>query len=95
VRSTAKNVADAHAAPPAAAPATATPVDQPNLTDAVSVPSQPLALKVLQRQVESTQYTSWLFGSRLRAAGLLGSMGKVAYAYDNFRRRVVLRLVAD
>jgi putative transposase len=30
-----------------------------------------------------TQYTSWLFGSRLREAGLLGSMGKVACAYDN------------
>ena len=29
------------------------------------------------------QHTSWLFGSRLRAAGLLGSMGKVACAYDN------------
>jgi putative transposase len=29
------------------------------------------------------QYTSWLFGSRLRAAGRLGSMGKVACAYDN------------
>jgi putative transposase len=29
------------------------------------------------------QYTSWLFGSRLREAGLLGSMGKVASAYDN------------
>ena len=30
-----------------------------------------------------TQYTSWLFGHRLREAGLLGSMGKVACAYDN------------
>ena len=30
-----------------------------------------------------TQYTSWLFGNRLREAGLLGSMGKVACAYDN------------
>jgi putative transposase len=30
-----------------------------------------------------TQYTSWLFGGRLREAGLLGSMGKVACAYDN------------
>lgn len=29
------------------------------------------------------QYTSWLFGSRLRQAGLMGSMGKVASAYDN------------
>ena len=30
-----------------------------------------------------TQYTSWLFGQRLHQAGLLGSMGKVACAYDN------------
>lgn len=30
-----------------------------------------------------TQYTSWLFGARLRQAGLMGSMGKVAAAYDN------------
>lgn len=30
-----------------------------------------------------TQYTSWWFGTRLRDAGLLGSMGKVACAYDN------------
>ena len=29
------------------------------------------------------QYTSWLFGSRLRQAGLLDSMGAVGSAYDN------------
>jgi putative transposase len=29
------------------------------------------------------QYTSWAFGHRLRAAGLLGSMGSVGDAYDN------------
>jgi putative transposase len=29
------------------------------------------------------QYTSWAFGHRLRAAGLLGSMGRVASALDN------------
>lgn len=29
------------------------------------------------------QFTSWLFGTRLREAGLMGSMGKVASAYDN------------
>jgi transposase InsO family protein len=40
------------------------------------------------------QYTSWLFGSRLRAAGRLGSMGKVA-RLRQFRRRVVRRLDAD
>ena len=28
-------------------------------------------------------YTSWLFGHRLRAAGLLGSMGSIGDAYDN------------
>jgi transposase InsO family protein len=38
---------------------------------------------VLHRPIEPGQYTSWLFGSRLRHAGLLGSMGKVASAYDN------------
>ncbi|PKN83108.1 MAG: hypothetical protein CVU47_00435 [Chloroflexi bacterium HGW-Chloroflexi-9] len=30
-----------------------------------------------------TQYTAWAFGQRLRAAGLLGSMGRVASAVDN------------
>jgi len=38
---------------------------------------------VLHRLVEPGQYTSWLFGHRLREAGLLGSMGKIACAYDN------------
>jgi putative transposase len=37
----------------------------------------------LQRPVELARYTSWLLGHRLREAGLLGSMGKVACAYDN------------
>ena len=30
-----------------------------------------------------SQYTSWAFGHRLRAAGLLGSMGRVASAVDH------------
>jgi len=29
------------------------------------------------------QYTSWVFGHRLRSAGLLGSMGRVASSVDN------------
>jgi Integrase core domain len=33
--------------------------------------------------VESGQYTSWVFGHRLREAGLLGSMGRVASSVDN------------
>lgn len=35
------------------------------------------------RPGSSGQFTSWLFGLRLREAGLMGSMGKVASAYDN------------
>jgi transposase InsO family protein len=38
---------------------------------------------VLRRPLESAQYTSWAFGHRLRAAGLLGSMGRVGSAADN------------
>ena len=30
-----------------------------------------------------SQYTSWAFGRRLHAAGLLGSMGSIGDAYDN------------
>lgn len=35
------------------------------------------------RTAEPVQYTSWLFGNRLREAGLLGSMGRIASCYDN------------
>ncbi|WP_170851447.1 integrase core domain-containing protein [Rhodococcoides kroppenstedtii] len=37
----------------------------------------------MQRPVELAQYTSWVFGQRLRTAGLLGSMGRVASSVDN------------
>jgi putative transposase len=30
-----------------------------------------------------SQYTSWAFGRRLRAAGILGSMGTIGDALDN------------
>lgn len=30
-----------------------------------------------------SQYTSWIFGHRLRSAGLPGSMGRVAPSMDN------------
>jgi hypothetical protein len=45
--------------------------------------STPLLVGVLRRPLESAQYTSWIFGHRLRAAGLLGSMGWVASSVDN------------
>ena len=38
---------------------------------------------MLRPPVETGQYTSWTFGHRLRAAGLLGSMGRVASSVDN------------
>jgi putative transposase len=52
-----------------------------------------LGMATLRRRPESgatilhsdhgTQYTAWAFGQRLRAAGLLGSMGTVGDCYDN------------
>jgi putative transposase len=38
---------------------------------------------VLRPPVEPVQYTSWAFGRRLRAAGVLASMGTIGDAYDN------------
>src|SRR6266487_1524577 len=38
---------------------------------------------VLQRLLEPSQYTSWAFGRRLRAAGILGSMGSIGDCFDN------------
>ena len=52
-----------------------------------------LGMAILRRQPENNttilhsdhgaQYTSWAFGQRLRAAGLLASMGTVGDCYDN------------
>jgi putative transposase len=36
-----------------------------------------------RKPVGTIVHSSWLFGARLREAGLMGSMGKVASAYDN------------
>ncbi|NCT92388.1 IS3 family transposase, partial [Cellulomonas sp. APG4] len=36
------------------------------------------------------QYTSWIFGHRLRSAGLLGSMGRVASSVDNTMMEMLL-----
>jgi transposase InsO family protein len=38
---------------------------------------------VLQRLVEFRQFTSWAFTSRIRDAGLVGSMGTIGDGYDN------------
>ncbi len=38
---------------------------------------------MVRRPIESSQYTSWAFGRRLRAAGVLGAMGSIGDCYDN------------
>jgi putative transposase len=42
-----------------------------------------------------TQYTSWAFGQRLRAAGLLPSMGTIGDCYDNSMMEGSVASVAD
>lgn len=44
---------------------------------------QPPAGQTVHHSDHGSQYTSWAFGRRLRAAGLLGSMGSVGDAFDN------------
>jgi putative transposase len=44
---------------------------------------KPLPGQTVLHSDRGAQYTSWSFGHRLRAAGLLGSMGRVGSALDN------------
>ena len=44
---------------------------------------QPPAGQTIAHSDHGSQYTSWAFGRRLRAAGLLGSMGSIGDAFDN------------
>lgn len=44
---------------------------------------QPPDGQTIAHSDHGSQYTSWLFGNRLRAAGLLGSMGSIGDCYDN------------
>jgi putative transposase len=44
---------------------------------------QPENERTIAHSDHGSQYTSWAFGQRLRAAGLLGSMGSVGDCYDN------------
>jgi putative transposase len=39
--------------------------------------------KTVEHSDHGSVYTSWLFGNRLRDAGLLGSMGAIGDCYDN------------
>ena len=39
--------------------------------------------QVIAHSDHGAQYTSWLFGQRLRQAGLLGSMGSIGDCFDN------------
>jgi putative transposase len=44
---------------------------------------QPAGKQTILHSDHGAQYTSWAFGQRLRAAGLLASMGTVGDCYDN------------
>ena len=44
---------------------------------------QPPKDQTIAHSDHGSVYTSWLFGNRLRHAGLLGSMGSIGDAYDN------------
>lgn len=44
---------------------------------------QPVAGHTVHHSDHGSQYTSWAFGRRLRAAGLLGSMGTIGDCFDN------------
>lgn len=79
--------------PPAAVPVTASPgapsLPQPSL---IVVPPTHLQIEVLQRPVESAQYTSIAFTERLAAARVSGSVGTVGDAYDNALAESVIGL---
>lgn len=44
---------------------------------------RPPAGRTVAHSDHGSQYTSWAFGQRLRAAGILGSMGSIGDAFDN------------
>ncbi len=44
---------------------------------------QPVNGQTIAHSDHGSVYTSWLFGNRLRHAGILGSMGTIGDAYDN------------
>jgi putative transposase len=44
---------------------------------------RPVKGKTICHTDHGSQYTSWAFGRRLRAAGLLGSMGSIGDCFDN------------
>jgi putative transposase len=44
---------------------------------------QPTEGQTIAHSDHGSQYTSWAFGRRLRAAGLLGSMGSIGDCFDN------------
>lgn len=44
---------------------------------------RPPAGRTIAHSDHGAQYTSWAFGQRIRAAGLLGSMGSIGDCFDN------------
>ena len=55
------------------------------VVDAITMATwrRPEAANTILHSDHGTQFTSWVFGKKLRDAGLLGSMGSIGDAYDN------------
>jgi putative transposase len=53
------------------------------------LPSQLLTFKVLRRPVESAQYTSFRYTSRLAEVGVLPSIGSVADSFDTMAESLI------
>ena len=80
----------AHAATQAADRATATAADKHAF--ASSIPSQLLAVEVLRRTLQSTQYVSIHYTERLAEAGIEPSVGSVGDSYDNALAETIIGL---
>ena len=85
--------ADAHAAPPADDPATASEdVQLDHFVDACSFPSQLLTFEMLRRLIEFTQYLSVRYTERLSESGIEPSVGSRGDSYDNALAESVIGL---
>lgn len=58
-------------------------VDERGKSVGAEIAQRDATIEVLRPPIEPGQYPSWAFGHRLRQAGLLGSMGRVASSVDN------------
>jgi hypothetical protein len=88
-----RTAANAHAANPAADPATTSEDEAPDQTHVVfSRPSRLLPVKALRRSLEFTQYVSIRYTERLAEAGIEPSVGSRGDSYDNALAETIIGL---